>query len=102
MIGSPLGNLRNSVTTGVVSGLDRTVFLEGTQSVSGLIQTDAAINRGNSGGALVDDRGRLIGIVTLIIRQTASNEDPLVQGIGFAIPSNDAHALADEWLAEDN
>lgn len=102
VVGSPLGNLRNSLTTGIVSGLDRTVYLEGTQSVSGLIQTDAAINRGNSGGALVDERGQLVGIVTLIIRQTTIHEDPLVQGIGFAIPSNDAHALADEWLAEDN
>lgn len=102
VIGSPLGNLRNSVTTGIVSGLDRTVYLAGTLSVSGMIQTDAAINRGNSGGALVDDRGQLIGIVTLIIRQTAIDDDPLVQGIGFAIPANDAHALADEWLAEDN
>ncbi len=102
VVGSPLGNLRNSVTTGVISGLDRTVYVESTSAVSGLIQTDAAINRGNSGGALVDDRGRLIGIVTLIIRETTINEDPLVQGIGFAIPSNDARALADEWLTEDN
>jgi 2-alkenal reductase len=102
VIGSPLGNLRNSVTVGVISGLDRTVSLGGTEEVGGLIQTDAAINRGNSGGALIDDHGRLIGIVTLIIRQTSISEDPLVQGIGFAIPSNDARALTEEWLAEDN
>ncbi len=101
VIGSPLGNLRNSVTVGVISGLDRAVYVEGTDQVTGLIQTDAAINRGNSGGALIDDHGRLIGIVTLIIRQTSISEDPLVQGIGFAIPSNDARALAEEWVAED-
>ena len=52
VIGSPLGNLRNSVTTGVVSGLDRRVYVDDEATVSGLIQTDAAINRGNSGGAL--------------------------------------------------
>jgi 2-alkenal reductase len=102
VIGSPLGNLRNSVTVGVISGLDRTVYLGATDEVAGLIQTDAAINRGNSGGALIDTRGRLIGVVTLIIRQTSITEDPTVQGIGFAIPSNDARALAEEWVAEDN
>lgn len=102
VIGSPLGNLRNSVTVGVVSGLSRSVYVEGMEEVTGLIQTDAAINRGNSGGALIDDHGRLIGIVTLIIRQTTGVEDPLVQGIGFAIPANEARALAEEWVAEDN
>lgn len=101
VIGSPLGNLRNSVTTGIISGLDRRVYLEEDESVSGLIQTDAAINRGNSGGALIDERGRLVGIVTLIIRETVLEDDPLVQGIGFAIPAADARALAEEWLADD-
>jgi S1-C subfamily serine protease len=101
VIGSPLGNLRNTVTTGIVSGLDRRIYLEDDATVSGLIQTDAAINRGNSGGALVDERGRLVGIVTLIIRQTVLEDDPLVQGIGFAIPAADARAYAEEWLAED-
>ena len=43
-----------------------------------------------------------MGVVTLIIRQATIDDDPLVQSIGFAIPSNDAHALADEWLTEDN
>jgi S1-C subfamily serine protease len=101
VIGSPLGNLRNTVTTGIVSGLDRRIYLEDDLAVTGLIQTDAAINRGNSGGALVDERGRLVGIVTLIIRQTVLEDDPLVQGIGFAIPAADARAYAEEWLAEE-
>lgn len=101
VIGSPLGNLRNSVTTGVVSGLDRRIYLEDDTTVSGLIQTDAAINRGNSGGALIDRRGRLVGIVTLIIRETTIEDDPLAQGIGFAIPAADARAYAEEWLAEE-
>lgn len=101
VLGSPLGNLRNSVTTGIISGLDRRVYLEDDETVSGLIQTDAAINRGNSGGALLDRRGRLVGIVTLIIRETTIEDDPLAQGIGFAIPAADARAYAEEWLAED-
>lgn len=101
VIGSPLGNLRNTVTTGIISGLDRRIYLEDDLAVTGLIQTDAAINRGNSGGALVDERGRLVGIVTLIIRQTVMEDDPLVQGIGFAIPAADARAYAEEWLAEE-
>ncbi len=101
VIGSPLGNLRNSVTTGVISGLDRRIYLEDDTTVSGLIQTDAAINRGNSGGALIDRRGRLVGIVTLIIRETTVEGDPLAQGIGFAIPAADARAYAEEWLADE-
>ncbi len=102
VIGSPLGNLRNSVTTGIVSGLDRRVYVDEDATVSGLIQTDAAINRGNSGGALVDERGRLVGIVTLIIRETTIEGDPLAQGIGFAIPAADARAYAEEWLTDED
>lgn len=102
VIGSPLGNLRNSVTVGVVSGLDRTIAVQDSSQVTGLIQTDAAINRGNSGGALIDHHGKLIGIITLMIRDTSIADDPLVQGIGFAIPANEARGLAEEWVAEDN
>jgi S1-C subfamily serine protease len=100
-IGSPLGNLLNSVTTGVVSGLDRTVTLEDESEIVGLIQTDAAINRGNSGGALLNERGELIGIVTLIVRETLRQDDPTVQGIGFAVASAAARPLVRDWIAED-
>jgi S1-C subfamily serine protease len=101
VIGSPLGNLLNSVTTGIVSGLNRTVTLEDESEIKGLIQTDAAINRGNSGGALLNDRGELVGIVTLIVRETLRVEDPTVQGIGFAVPSGIAQPLVRGWIAAD-
>lgn len=101
VIGSPLGNLPNSVTTGVVSGLDRTVQLENESLMSGLIQTDAAINRGNSGGPMLDPAGQLVGVVALIVRENNSSGEPDVQGIGFAIPSTRARALTVKWVAAD-
>ncbi len=102
VIGSPLGNLPGSVTTGVVSGLNRTVTVEDKTKMSGLIQTDAAINRGNSGGGLFNLRGELVGIVTLIIRAGANQTDEAIQGISFAVPSAAARAMAEKWIAADN
>lgn len=87
-IGNPLG-YNKTVTVGVVSALDRE--LKETNSLS-LIQTDAAINPGNSGGALVNEYGEVIGINTIKISDTA------VEGIGFAIPINDAALLVTEIL----
>lgn len=90
-IGSPLGTFTNSVTTGVVSALGRTIDVDdhcgssGVESLRNLIQTDAAINPGNSGGALVDSGGELIGINTAIAGDA--------QGIGFAIPVNLARPI---------
>ncbi len=82
-IGNPLGiEYANSVTVGIVSGLNRQV--SGENGVSTMIQTDAAVNPGNSGGALVDSRGKLIGVVSAKIASTD------VEGIGFAIPIDDA------------
>ncbi|MBQ5757065.1 MAG: trypsin-like peptidase domain-containing protein, partial [Clostridia bacterium] len=82
-IGNPLGvEYANSVTVGIVSGLNRQV--SGENGVSTMIQTDAAVNPGNSGGALVDSSGKLIGIVSAKISSTD------VEGIGFAIPVDDA------------
>ena len=82
-IGNPLGvEYANSVTVGIVSGLNRQV--SGENGVSTMIQTDAAVNPGNSGGALVDSAGKLIGIVSAKISSTD------VEGIGFAIPVDDA------------
>ncbi|MDQ3880787.1 MAG: trypsin-like peptidase domain-containing protein [Chloroflexota bacterium] len=82
-IGSPLGNYPNSVTTGVVSGLGRQIQagdVTGTTSeqLNNLIQTEAAINRGNSGGPLINSAGQVIGINTAVAATA--------QGIGFAIP----------------
>jgi S1-C subfamily serine protease len=78
-IGNPLG-LNNTVTAGIVSAKARTMGEQGT--VSSMIQTDAAINQGNSGGALVNSNGELIGINAMIYSQTGSNI-----GYGFAIPT---------------
>ena len=99
-IGSPLGSLTNSVTTGVVSGLGRAVPAADDSMMGGLIQTDAAINRGNSGGPLINLRGELIGIITLTLRSTSPDPGRDVQGVGFAIPSVKAKASADAWIAE--
>jgi S1-C subfamily serine protease len=82
-LGSPFG-LYGSVSAGVVSGLDRTFKMRETgKTLTGLIQIDAAVNPGNSGGALVDRDGRLIGIVTALVNPTT--EDVFI-GIGLAVP----------------
>jgi 2-alkenal reductase len=91
-IGSPLGDFRGTVTVGVVSALNRTVG-----DASGLIQTDAAINNGNSGGPLVNSLGQVIGINTLVVRST--NDGNVAEGLGFAIPSNLVRDIAAQLLA---
>lgn len=88
-IGNPFG-LGQTVTSGIVSALGRGGF--GVDRLENFIQTDAAINRGNSGGALVDLNGRLIGINTAILGSTGNI------GIGFAIPSNMMKSLVDQIL----
>ncbi|MEY4981077.1 MAG: hypothetical protein RL174_415, partial [Actinomycetota bacterium] len=111
-IGAPLG-LSSTVTTGIVSALNRTIqvansdvpseasgglqFFSGTgQSVSlRVIQTDAAINPGNSGGALVNDKGELIGINVAIATAGSSSASGSI-GVGFAIPSSVAKRIADQ------
>jgi S1-C subfamily serine protease len=97
-IGSPLGRFPGSVTSGIVSGLDRTIDVAGAGELGGrrlqhLIQTDAAINPGNSGGALLDGDGNLIGINTAQAGQA--------QGIGFAIPIDLAKPIITQVLAGD-
>ena len=93
-IGSPLGSeYANTVTQGIISSLDRTVSLksEDGQGISTkAIQTDTAINPGNSGGPLVNIQGQVIGITSSKI---ASNGKTSVEGLGFAIPSNDAQNI---------
>jgi serine protease Do len=93
-IGNPF-ELERTVTVGVVSGKKRQVY-SGTATVPGLanfIQTDAAINFGNSGGPLIDGQGRVVGINTMIQR------GELAEGIGFAIPINEARKAAEELRA---
>lgn len=92
-IGNPLGVGQTS-TMGIVSATGRTnLGLLGNQGYENFIQTDAAINRGNSGGALVDAKGRLVGINTAIFSQTGGNI-----GIGFAIPSRLARTVVLELI----
>ena len=92
-IGSPLGTeYANSVTEGIVSSLSRTVTMQndnGETVSTNAIQTDAAINPGNSGGALVNIEGQVIGINSSKISSTSAVAGSAVEGMGFAIPSND-------------
>jgi 2-alkenal reductase len=97
-IGSPLGDFTNTVTQGVVSAVERTIEIEQEYFLEGLIQTDAAINQGNSGGPLLNTSGQVIGINTLIVRD--SGRGAIAEGLGFAIPSNTARAIADQLIAE--
>lgn len=92
-IGSPFG-LEGSVTSGIVSALDRTLS-GGANTMVGMVQTDAPINPGNSGGALVDDRGRVIGINTAILSRSGSSA-----GIGFAVPATTATSVADQLIED--
>ena len=88
-IGNPLGfELQSTVTSGIISGLNRSVSFNTGVQMDGLMQTDAAINSGNSGGALLNSRGQLIGINTA----KAGNSD----GIGFAIPINSVKSVIDK------
>jgi len=88
-IGNPYG-LQHTVTAGIISGLARS--LDGDPSEAGIyIQTDAAINRGNSGGPLIDIDGRVVGINTAIIAQA--------QGLGFAVPVNVAKSVMDDLIS---
>ncbi|NTW01383.1 MAG: PDZ domain-containing protein [Oscillochloris sp.] len=94
-IGSPLGDFRNTVTAGVVSALNRSVG-----SMEGLIQTDAAINSGNSGGPLINLRGEVVGLNTLVVRNDElSISAAPVEGLGFAVPSTIFKDVADQLIA---
>ena len=90
-IGNPLGlDLQSTLTSGYISGKDRTITLQNGLQMDGLMQTDAAINSGNSGGGLFDQEGKLIGINTA----KASAE-----GIGFTIPINVAKTIVDNIVS---
>ena len=90
-IGNPFG-LGQTVTSGIVSALGRSGL--NIENYENFIQTDAAINSGNSGGALINLKGELIGINTAILGKAGGNI-----GIGFAIPSNMAHSIVDQLIA---
>ncbi len=90
-IGNPFG-LEGTLTVGVVSSIGRAIEGENAQRLEGMVQTDAAINGGNSGGPLLDSNGTVIGINTAILGQTN-------MGIGFALPINRAKALLADYQA---
>ena len=90
-IGNPLGfELQSTVTSGIISGLNRTVSFQTGAQMDGLMQTDAAINSGNSGGALLNSKGQQIGINSA----KAGNSD----GIGFAIPINTVKSVIEQII----
>ena len=91
-IGNPFG-LEGTLTTGIISSLGRSIKDESGRELEGMVQTDAAINPGNSGGALINARGELVGINTAIFSQSGG-----YQGIGFAVPSNLARHVLDDFL----
>jgi S1-C subfamily serine protease len=104
-VGSPLG-LAGTVTTGIVSALNRPVRLGGEGSNSGsdtnavinAIQTDAPINPGNSGGALVDGAGALVGINSAIATLSSGSGQSGSIGLGFAIPIDEARDIAEQLI----
>jgi len=92
-IGSPFG-LEGTVTTGIVSALGRTINAPNDFTISGAIQTDAAINHGNSGGPLLDAAGHVIGINAQIESDSGGND-----GVGFAIPSSTVRRVASQLVS---
>jgi serine protease Do len=95
-IGSPLGDFKNTVTVGVISATGREIDSGQGYLIEGLIQTDAAINQGNSGGPLVNLAGQVVGVNTLVVR--SSNSGDVAEGLGFAIPINAARAVAEQIM----
>ncbi|MDP2309875.1 MAG: trypsin-like peptidase domain-containing protein [Pseudomonadota bacterium] len=92
-IGNPFG-LDHTLTTGVVSALDREMVGFGAVTIRGMVQTDASINPGNSGGPLIDSAGQLIGMNTMIYSKSGSSA-----GIGFAVPVATVRRVVDQVIA---
>ena len=92
-IGSPFG-LEETVTTGIVSALNRDISSTNNFTISGVIQTDAAINHGNSGGPLLNMSGQVVGINTQIESDSGGNE-----GVGFAVPSSTISSVASKLVS---
>ncbi|MCH5202273.1 MAG: trypsin-like peptidase domain-containing protein [Oscillospiraceae bacterium] len=89
VIGNPLGRLGGTVTDGIISALDREITIDNT--VMNLLQTDAAVNPGNSGGGLFDGQGNLVGII--VAKASSDSSTGSVEGLGFAIPINDVEKI---------
>ncbi|MBQ3405548.1 MAG: trypsin-like peptidase domain-containing protein [Oscillospiraceae bacterium] len=91
-VGNPLGELDFSMSSGIISAFDRIITTEKSTSVN-MFQFDAAVNSGNSGGPVYDSNGNVLGVVT------AKYKDSGVEGLGFAIPINDATKIASDLIA---
>ncbi len=92
-IGNPFGQFGRTLTIGVISALGRTLEGDDGRTISGVIQTDAAINRGNSGGPLLDSSGRVIGVNSAIFSPTGANA-----GVGFAVPVDTVRRILPDLL----
>jgi putative serine protease PepD len=92
-IGAPFG-LEGSLTSGIVSGLDRDIQAPDGYTISGAIQTDAALNHGNSGGPLLDEQGRVVGVAAQIESENGGNV-----GIGYAVPIDTAKKVVDQIIS---
>ena len=93
-VGNPLGELEFSMTTGYVSALDRLITTDETSDSINMFQIDAAVNSGNSGGPVYNSQGQVIGVVT------AKYSDTGVEGLGFAIPINDAASISNDLITK--
>jgi putative serine protease PepD len=91
-IGSPFG-LQGTLTSGIVSALERTITAPDGFTIDGAIQTDAALNPGNSGGPLLDDEGHVVGVNSQIASETGANN-----GVGYAIPIETVKSVADQLI----
>ena len=97
-IGNPLGETRTA-TAGIVSAVNRDIgSLQGNVQIRGAIQTDAAINHGNSGGPLINDQGQVVGITSQILSDDPNNPQSGSIGIGFAVPINTVKSVAKQIM----
>lgn len=92
-IGNPFGQFERTMTDGIISALNRTIQTESNTVLRGVIQTDAAINQGNSGGPLLDSNGRLIGVMSAIYSPTGTSA-----GVGLAIPVDKVALVVPELI----
>jgi S1-C subfamily serine protease len=91
-LGNPFG-LERTLTTGIVSSLNRSLRSENSRLIRGIIQTDAAINPGNSGGPLLNRKGEMIGVTSAIVSRSGTSS-----GVGLAVPANTARRVVEELL----
>ena len=97
-IGNPLGELTYSMTQGIISAKDRSITMQNGE-VMNMLQTDTAINSGNSGGPLFDMYGQVIGITSAKLSSSSSSSEATIEGLGFAIPINDIKDMVQDIIA---